>query len=98
MSVSELACHSEHPSHVEERHRINRIAGQIEGIKRMIDEQRYCPEILTQLKAVQSALKSVETNILQRHIKCCVKDAFESQDQTNVDGKIEELMALFKRF
>ena len=57
-----------HPSHDAEIKRLNRIAGQVEGIKRMIEEGRYCPEILSQLRAVRSAVKGIETEILRRHL------------------------------
>ena len=57
-----------HPSHIENIPRLNRIAGQIEGIKKMIEDGRYCPEIISQLRAVRAAVKAVESNILQKHL------------------------------
>ena len=54
-----------HPSHIENIPRLNRIAGQIEGIKKMIEDGRYCPEIISQLRAVRAAVKAVESNILK---------------------------------
>lgn len=87
-------CCNEHPDHSEETKRLNRASGQLEGIKKMIEERRYCPDIMTQLQAVQSALKSVEANILKRHFESCVKDAFQ---EGNADEKVEELIKLFKK-
>ena len=87
-----------HPCHSGELPKLNRISGQIEGIKRMIDEGRYCPDILTQLRAVRSALRSVEANVLEAHLHHCVSDAIESGDAKKAEAQIEELKTLFKRF
>lgn len=78
--------------------KLNRIAGQVEGIKKMITEQRYCPEILTQLRAVRSAIKTVEANILETHLKSCVAESLTSSNAKDAQKKIEELKDLFKRF
>ena len=87
-----------HPCHKTEIKKLNRIAGQVEGIKKMIDEGRYCPDILTQLRAVRSAVHSVETTILETHLQSCVSDAMKSGDKKKADEKIAELKNLFKRF
>jgi len=76
--------------------RLNRISGQIEGIKKMIEDGRYCPEIIAQLRAVRSAVKSVEANILQTHLQHCVAQSFASEADRM--EKIEELKKLFDRF
>ena len=60
---------SENPNHKHEIPRLNRAIGQLEGIKKMIEEQRYCPDIIVQLKAVRSAIKHVESNILKTHLE-----------------------------
>lgn len=75
--------------------RLNRIAGQVDGIRKMIDEGRYCPDILTQLRAVRAAIRSVEANILESHLETCVADAVRGGDPSS---KINELVALFKRY
>ncbi len=85
-----------HPSHIAEIPRINRAIGQLEGIKKMIEELRYCPDILIQLKAVRSAIKSVESNILRKHLETCVKQSF--LDEENVDTKIQEIKDLLDKF
>ncbi len=64
----------------------------------MIEEQRYCPEILTQLKAVRSALKSLEGAILKTHIATCVSETFASSDEADKEKKIDELIEIFYRY
>ena len=88
--------HNDNPSHMENMPRLNRIAGQIEGIKKMIEDGRYCPEIISQLRAVRSAVKAVESNILQKHLQHCVAQSFSCKEDK--DKKIEELKMLFDRF
>ena len=87
-----MAC----PDHRDNIPRLNRIAGQIEGIKKMIEDGRYCPEIISQLRAVRAAVKSVEGNILQKHLQSCVAQSFANPEER--DKKIAELKALFDRF
>ena len=86
-----------HPDHSAELSRLHRIQGQVEGIVRMITERRYCPDILTQLKAVQAALKSVEGTILKNHMQDCVKQAMDSKNEIEIKQKVDELVALFIR-
>jgi DNA-binding FrmR family transcriptional regulator len=90
--------HDNHPSHTAEIAKLNRIAGQVEGIKKMIEDHRYCPDILTQLKAVRSAVRTVEANILESHLQSCVADAMISGDKEETAAKIAELKELFKRY
>ena len=78
---SESCCDTpQYPDHRKEMARVNRIAGQVNGIKKMIEERRYCPEILTQLRAIRSAVNSIEANILETYLNSCVTDAFNSGD------------------
>lgn len=90
--------HHEHPDHSKELPRLNRIAGQVEGVRKMIAEGRYCPDILTQLRAIRSALHSVEANILEEHLSSCVAEALHSDDTAVQDAKIAELKDLYRRF
>lgn len=86
---------AKYPNHEKEIKRINRIAGQLEGIKRMIGERRYCPEILIQTQAVTSAIRSLEASILEKHIESCVATALAAKGKARQE-KINELIALFK--
>ena len=86
----------QYPDHSENIVRLNRISGQVEGIKKMIEEGRYCPEIIAQIRAVRSALKRVEANVLQKHLQHCVAQSFD--DEKERDKKINELLELFNRF
>lgn len=86
-----------YPDHASNMNRINRIMGQLEGIKRMIEEKRYCPEILTQTRAISSALRALETAILEKHLHHCVTSALEGGSRKEIDGKLNELLTLFKR-
>ena len=97
MTKETNSCDHNHPDHSEELSRLNRLSGQVDGIKKMIEGRRYCPDIITQLRAIQSAAKAVESNILRRHLDACVKDAFESNDQSVTDAKVAELMKIFKK-
>ncbi len=77
--------------------RLARIGGQVQGIKRMIEEQKYCIDIVTQIQAARSALRSVEMQILKNHMQHCVKDAFESGSKENANEKMEELLRVMKK-
>lgn len=84
-----------YPSHMENMPRLNRISGQLEGVKKMVEEGRYCPDILIQLKAIRSAIRAVESNILSKHLQHCVARSFSEAER---DEKIKELKTLFDRF
>jgi DNA-binding FrmR family transcriptional regulator len=86
-----------HPDHGEDLLRLRRIRGQLDGIEKMINERRYCPEIMNQLRSVAAAVKSVETLVMGRHLRHCVADAMRANDAKNSDAKIKEIVALFKR-
>ena len=87
---------SENPSHKHEIPRLNRAIGQLEGIKKMIEEQRYCPDIIVQLKAVRSAIKHVESNILKTHLEECVV-AKSFSDSEIAKEKIMEIKTLLDK-
>ena len=75
-------------------HRLNRISGQIEGIKKMIEEDRYCDDLLTQLLAVDKAVKSLSSVILEKHMYSCIKKEVSEGNLEIVD----EVMQLFRRY
>lgn len=82
------------------RHRLARIEGQIRGITRMVDEGRYCVDVLTQLAAVQQGLRRVCRELLRDHMAHCVEEAFESGDageKRRVSEEIAELMFKYSR-
>lgn len=91
-------CDKQHPDHHKELPRLNRISGQIDGVKKMIEERRYCPDILTQLRAVRAAVNSIEASILETHLDSCVTTAFHSGDQAERAQKINELKEMYRRF
>ena len=77
--------------------RLNRIAGQVQGIARMIEDERYCMDILHQMQAIKSALAKVEDAVLARHAGSCVDAAIRSGDEAEQRRKFEELIELFGR-
>jgi len=77
--------------------RLNRIEGQVRGIARMVDEDRYCIDIVTQVSAVRAALKRLEEEILRDHVAHCVEHAIASGNKADQRRKIEELMNVVGR-
>jgi len=77
--------------------RLNRIAGQVRGLAGMVEEDRYCIDILTQLSAVRAALRKVEDEILRDHVNHCVAGAIKSGNKSDQRRKIDELMEVFAR-
>ncbi|MCT2559605.1 metal-sensitive transcriptional regulator [Tsuneonella sp. YG55] len=77
--------------------RLNRIAGQVRGIAQMIEDGRYCMDILTQVQAVKSALAKVESEVLKDHAATCVAEAIASGDEAEQRAKFNELVALMER-
>lgn len=77
--------------------RLNRIEGQVRGLARMVDEDRYCIDIVTQVAAVRAALRRLEEEILRDHVAHCVEHAISSGNKTDQRRKIEELMAVVSR-
>ena len=77
--------------------RLNRIEGQVRGIARMVDADRYCIDIVTQISAVRAALRRVEEEILRDHVAHCVEHAISSGDKADQREKITELMEVISR-
>lgn len=80
------------------QNRIRRIAGQVAGIERMIEEDRYCVEILLQVAAVRAALDGLGKHLLNAHVETCVADAIASGRPKARREKIAELMEVFSKF
>lgn len=77
--------------------RLNRIEGQVRGIARMVEDDRYCIDILTQLQAVRAALVKVETEMLRDHLGHCIEGAIVSGDPEQQRQKASELVLLLER-
>jgi DNA-binding FrmR family transcriptional regulator len=77
--------------------RLSRIEGQVRGLSRMVDDDRYCIDIVTQIAAVRTALRRVEEEILKDHVGHCVEHAISSGNKTEQRKKIAELMAVVGR-
>lgn len=85
-----------HPDHSAELTRLRKITGQVAGIERMIQERRYCPEIVQQIRAATSALRAIEISILTEHLNQCLIDAARSRETETFNRKIAELIRLIK--
>lgn len=77
--------------------RLKRIEGQVRGIAKMVEEDRYCMDILHQMQAVKSALAKVESQILKDHAACCVSEAIATGDPEEQREKFDELVDLFEK-
>ncbi|TNE61678.1 MAG: transcriptional regulator [Sphingomonadales bacterium] len=77
--------------------RLNRIAGQVRGVARMVEDDRYCMDILHQIQAIKAALNKVESQVLKDHAACCVAEAIASGDETEQRAKFNELVDLMER-
>ena len=78
--------------------RLHRIEGQVRGIERMVEDDRYCIDILTQISAVNTALESLAFKILDGHVRHCVAGALQSGDEADAATKTEELLEAVQRF
>ena len=78
--------------------RLHRIEGQVRGIERMVEEDRYCIDVLTQIAAANTALQSLAFEILNEHVSHCVAGALESGDKEIAAEKSLELLAAVQRF
>jgi DNA-binding FrmR family transcriptional regulator len=78
--------------------RLHRIEGQVRGIEKMVEDDRYCIDILTQIGAVSTAIESLALEILDDHVKHCVAGALASGDAADAEQKIDELLAAVRRF
>jgi len=77
--------------------RLKRIEGQVRGVAQMVEDDRYCMDILHQIAAIKSALAKVETQVLKDHAACCVAEAISSGDEVEQREKFEELVDLLEK-
>ena len=84
-----------HPSHQSQLSALKRVEGQVRGVIRMIDEGKYCIDVLNQIKAAKAALVRIESNVLKKHVESCVKESFKNKK--SLDNKVEELLKLINK-
>lgn len=77
--------------------RLSRIEGQVRGLSRMLEEERYCIDIITQIAAVRAALKRVEHELLRDHVDHCVREAMQGGTAKDQEQKLDELMTVIAR-
>lgn len=87
-----------HAEHHDQLKRLARIRGQIDGISRMIEEDRHCVDILVQMRAVHAALRKVEEQVLRGHVEHCVAGALKSSDANASQEKLDELFDVLGRY
>ena len=78
--------------------RLHRIEGQVRGVEKMVEEDRYCIDILTQIAAASTALESLALRILDEHVRHCVAGALASGNEADAHAKTEELLQAVQRF
>ncbi|MGD9967301.1 MAG: metal-sensitive transcriptional regulator [Hyphomonadaceae bacterium] len=76
---------------------LRRIEGQVRGVAKMVEDDRYCIDVVTQIEAVRAALARVESDLLRQHLHHCVHEAIASKDAAARERVIEELVGVFKR-
>lgn len=79
-------------------HRLRRIEGQVGGVQKMVDEERYCVDILNQTAAIVSAIRGVENLIMENHLDTCVSEAMRSGDVDEQRRKISEVMEIIGKY
>ncbi len=94
MSKRKSRADHSHPNHVAQLPRLRRVRGQVEAIEKMILEERYCADILQQIKAARSALHSLESNILRTHLESCVRQALTAPNAFDAEKKLKEVSEL----
>ncbi len=80
------------------RNRLRRIEGQVRGLQRMVEEEAYCVDVLTQVASVVSALEKAGMLVLKDHVEHCVRESVEGGDKEKADEKVEELTTAVERF
>ena len=87
----------EHPDHADNLVALRRIEGQVRGIQRMIEERKYCIDILNQISAIKGALGRVEEKILQKHLRNCVTEAVQGNSGKEREQKLDEIVKLIRQ-
>lgn len=84
--------------HTDEIIRLKRIEGQVRGIQKMIENRRYCVDIITQLQSISAAIARVQERILKRHLEHCVTEAIRSGREEDKREKIEEIIDVLRNY
>lgn len=87
-----------YPSQKDELERLRKIEGQVRGVQKMIQEGRYCVDVLQLLNSIQGAIEKVENNILRRHLEGCVSHAVRSGSTKERNEKFNEILDLISKF
>ena len=85
----------DHPSHQSQLIALKRVEGQVRGVIKMIDEGKYCIDVLNQIKAAKAALVRIESNVLKKQVESCVKESFKNKK--SLDAKVDELLKLINK-
>lgn len=86
------------PSHEEQLDFLKKVEGQVRGVQKMIEEKRYCVDIITQIHSIIGALHRVENQIFKKHLDGCVASALKGKSEREKQVKIDEIMELIARF
>lgn len=89
---------SQHATHKTQLPRLKRVRGQVDGVIRMIEGERYCVDVLTQLRAARAALRRVEQAVLREHAEHCVAGAAQASESEQAKAKLEELFEALQRY
>jgi DNA-binding FrmR family transcriptional regulator len=93
-----MAKKGKYPSHKDQLSRLKRIEGQVRGIQKMIEDGRYCVDIITQLESITSAIAGLQEQILRRHLEHCVTTAMQGGSEADKQEKITEIIGILKNF
>lgn len=85
---------AKNPSHKDHLTALKRVEGQIRGIARMVEQEKYCIDIITQIMAVKGAINRVEEKIIEKHFQSCVIDAMRGKSEKDKKQKLDEILAL----
>lgn len=88
----------QHASHQGQLARLRRIHGQVAGLIRMVEQERYCVDILTQIRAARAALRRVEEGVLREHAEHCIAGTLAAGNRADADAKMSELFEALARF
>lgn len=97
-SIQEVINMENQTTHEKQLEYLKKIEGQIRGVQKMIEDKRYCVDIMTQLQSVIGALYRVENEIFKRHIDGCVVGALKGKSEKEKEQKINEVIALISKF